>query len=208
MKRRGLFLIAATGFIFLAACNNGENTVKDANDSNSMKMDTTKMDTTRNDTTHGGTSSIAPPVSEKDTKFMTAAANGGMMEVALGNVAETNGMNQRVKDFGKMMVDEHSKANEEMKSLAIRKNVTLPAALKGSDQSHVDKMSKKNGKNFDKDYIDMMVSDHKKDIKEFEDEQANGSDPDLKDFITKILPTLRKHLDSAQAIQSALKGKM
>jgi putative membrane protein len=145
------------------------------------------------------------PVDKQTADFAVAAANGGMMEVELGKLAQQNGANQRVKDFGKMMVDDHTKVNDQLKSLATSKNITLPASLGDDAQKHVNDLSKKTGKDFDKAYISMMVDDHKKDIKEFEKAGKDLKDNDIKNLAMQSLPTLQKHLDSAEAIHKVVK---
>lgn len=128
---------------------------------------------------------------------------GGMEEVEGGNIAQQNGMNPRVKDFGSMMVRDHSKANDELKSLASTKGLTLPSALPADKMKHLDGMRKMTGKSFDSHYISMMVNDHKTDIAEFEKASKDAKDPDLKAWAAKTLPTLKTHLDSAQAINKS-----
>ncbi|MBE7171381.1 MAG: DUF4142 domain-containing protein [Williamsia sp.] len=144
-------------------------------------------------------------VEHDDSKFAVDAASGGMLEVALGQLAVQKSQNQRVKNFGSMMVTDHTKANNELKALAGNKNIVLPAALGDDAQKHVDEMSKKTGTDFDKAYIGMMVDDHKDDIDEFEKAADKAKDVDLKSFASTKLPTLRMHLDSAKAIHDAMK---
>ena len=146
-----------------------------------------------------------PGVENDDSKFAVTAANGGMLEVALGELAVQKSQNPRVKNFGSMMVADHTKANNELKALAGSKNIALPPSLSEDAQKHVNEMSKKAGKDFDKDYIGMMVDDHKDDISEFEKAADKATDVDLKSFASSKLPTLRMHLDSAKAIHDAMK---
>jgi putative membrane protein len=143
-------------------------------------------------------------VDEKTSKFMNEAAMGGNAEVMFGKLAEQNAANQRVKNFGEMMVKDHSAANDDLKSVAKNKNVTLPTDI-GKHQHHYDDLSKKTGADFDKSYMKMMVDDHKEDIDAFEKAANTSTDPDVKNFATQKLPILRKHLDSAKAIESSLK---
>jgi len=144
-------------------------------------------------------------VAEDDSKFMVKAASGGMMEVELGQMAQQKAQNQRVKDFGAMMVRDHTQANNEMKALAANKNVTLPPTMGEDHQKHVQDMNEKAGKDFDKAYMNMMVDDHQKDIDDFEKASNNGNDADVKAFASKTLPVLRTHLDSAKAIHDMIK---
>ncbi len=138
--------------------------------------------------------------------FVTKAANGGMMEVELGKYAQQNANAQRVKDFGAMMERDHSRVNAELKSICQSKGMSIPSSMDAATKNHTDKMKMNVGEKFDRAYIDMMVNDHKKDIGEFEKAEKSVKDNDLRAFITKTLPTLRTHLDSAQAIQSSVKG--
>jgi putative membrane protein len=144
---------------------------------------------------------------EKDTEFAVAAADGGMLEVQLGQLAQTNASSPQVKEFGKTMSDEHSKANEELKALAAQKNITLPSALSEKKRKKYDDLAEKKGEEFDKDYIDFMVEDHKDDIDKFEKEADKGDDADLKTWASGKLSTLRHHLQMAQEAQEALKDK-
>jgi putative membrane protein len=132
-------------------------------------------------------------LSVKDKTFMKKAAKGGMMEVAMGNLAAQNGQSDEVKSFGKRMVTDHSKANDELKSIAAQKGVTLPSkepALKWSS---------------DKTYIDMMVKDHEKDLAEFQEEAKTGSDPEVKKFADDTAKVVQEHLDLAKETQGKLK---
>ena len=133
-----------------------------------------------------------------DHVFMTKAAEGGMAEVELGNLAKDKGSNDAVKNFGQHMVDDHSKANDELKDLASKKNVTLPSALNAKDQATKDRLSKLSGEAFDRAYIRDMVADHRADVAEFRHEANSGKDPDVKAWAAKTLPTLENHLKMAE----------
>jgi putative membrane protein len=131
-------------------------------------------------------------LSAKDKTFMRKAAKGGMMEVSLGRLAEENGKSEDVKSFGKRMVTDHSKANDELKSIAEKKGVKLPS------KEPTEKWTS------DKAYMDMMVKDHEKDLAEFQDEANNGSDPDVKKFAEDTAKVVQEHLDLAKQTQSKL----
>jgi len=131
-------------------------------------------------------------LSEKDKTFMRKAAKGGMMEVALGRVAMQNGQSDDVKSFGNRMVADHSKANDELKSIAAKKGVKLPSKEPSEKWSS------------DKAYMDSMVEDHEKDLAEFQDEATNGSDPDVKKFAEDTAKVVQEHLDLAKQTQSEL----
>jgi putative membrane protein len=135
----------------------------------------------------------ASSISVKDKTFMKKAAKGGMMEVAMGKLAEQNGQSEDVKSFGKRMVTDHSKANDELKSIAAQKNVKLP----GKEPS--EKWTS------DKQYIDAMVKDHEKDLAEFQEEANTGTDPDVKKFAEETAKVVQEHLDLAKETQGKLK---
>lgn len=145
-------------------------------------------------------------MTSQDRNFIMDAAMGGMMEVELGRVAAQQGMSDAVKQFGQRMVDDHSKANSELMSLASSKGITLPAELDAKHREHVTKMSGMSGADFDREYARMMVSDHRKDVSEFEKQSTRGTDPDLKAFAIKTLPTLQEHLKLAEALPGAKSG--
>jgi len=143
----------------------------------------------------------------KDHEFVMKAAAGGELEVALGKLAADKATNADVKKFGQQMVDDHSKANDELKALAQSKNIDLSKAqekaMKKAD-AEKEKLEKKSGADFDKAYMKMMVADHEKDVKEFEEASKHAEDVDIKAFAAKTLPTLQHHLDMAKETQSKL----
>ncbi len=147
-------------------------------------------------------------LSSKDSKFVMNAATGGEMEVALGKLAASKASSEDVKKFGQQMVDDHSKANDELKALAQSKGVDLTKAQEKATKMQAkqeEKLSKKDGAAFDKAYVDMMVKDHEKDVKEFEEASKDSDDADLKAWASKTLPTLQKHLEMIKEIQAKAK---
>lgn len=139
-----------------------------------------------------------------DQKFIHEAAEGGMAEVELGRLAQEKASSAEVKSFGKRMVDDHSKANDELKSLAQSKKVTLPSDLDAKDKATRDRLSKLSGAAFDRAYMRTMLADHKKDVNEFRHESTSAKDPDVKSFAAKTLPTLEDHLKLAQDANKAV----
>jgi len=148
----------------------------------------------------------APAASKQgsDQKFVLDAAKGGMAEVELGKLAQDKASNDQVKNFGKRMVDDHSKANDELQTLAKNKNITLPTDLDPKDKALKDRLSKLSGPAFDHAYMSAMLQDHKKDVSEFKAESTSGHDPDVKAFASKTLPTLEDHLKVAQETEKAV----
>lgn len=144
------------------------------------------------------------------TEFIEKAAAGGMAEVQLGNLAQERASSDEVKRFAKRMVDDHTKVNDDLKQVAEKKHVTLPTELDAKHKALYDRLSKLSGTEFDRAYMDAMLADHREDVAEFE-RAAKSSDPGVRDFASRTLPTLQDHLASAQQVDRAIassKGSM
>lgn len=208
-----LLTLAAAAFIIIS-CNDNTRTASDNTDSANNNIATAPVENSNNDTiassgNQPNTSTTGPvidntPLDKNSSAFATEAASGGMMEVTLGQLAQQKAANPRVQAFGAMMVSDHSKANTELQNIAAAKSFQLPSTLE-KHQKHIDDISKKEGKEFDKAYMKMMVNDHEKDIKAFEKAASGSSDSTIKGFASRTLPILRMHLDSAKAINKSLK---
>jgi putative membrane protein len=194
MKKHISIALIGLGCWGVFACNEAGKGDRDTTDTVSSSPSTT-------DTSVTNTQSSAPPDSAT-VMFMKKAASGALMEVELGKIAQEKSQNQRVKDFGAMMVRDHSKANDELKSIASAKSVTLSDSLTPEHKRDVANLQKRKGDAFDKAYISMMVEDHQKDISEFEKASNTLADGEVKAFATRALPTLQTHLDSANAIKT------
>src|SRR6185369_13026718 len=133
-----------------------------------------------------------------DRKFVMEVAHGGMAEVELGKLAAEKGSSDAVKQFGQRMVDDHSKANDELKTLAQNKKITLPTEIGAEEKALRDRLVKLSGPAFDQAYMKAMLSDHLKDVSEFRTESRSGKDPDVKAWAAKTLPTLEQHLKMAR----------
>lgn len=143
-------------------------------------------------------------VLEDQSDFLVNAASAGHMEVEMGQLAQEKANHNRVKAFGKMMVDQHSQVNQEIKNLASGKQITLPSGMGAEHQRDMDDLRKLSGRDFDRKYMDMMVEDHEKDIRKFEDASENHKDAEIQTFAAKTLPKLRAHLDSARMVKSVI----
>jgi len=143
----------------------------------------------------------ATTLATADQDFILAAAQGGMTEVKLGDLAAQNGTRADVKEFGQMMVKDHSAINADLKALAAQKGVPLPDSLDAKHQGMVDKMAALSGSAFDEAYIATMVKGHKMDAKEFKAESAATTDADIKSFVEKSLPVVQMHLEHIQAMK-------
>jgi putative membrane protein len=160
------------------------------------QQDSTTQDNT--DTNSANTKSSA------DENFAKKAAEGGMAEVKLGQLAEEKGSSPTVKNFGRRMVQDHSKANNELKDVTSKENIPLPNEMDKSDQATYDRLSKLSGDAFDRAYARDMVKDHSKDVSEFQKEAKNGKDESIKNFAAQTLPTLQNHLDQARQMEQAV----
>ena len=188
-----LFSLLILPAAFMISCNSSNtdskttdsNSIKVAEDQNDRKFDTTNM--------------------ERDADFAVFAADGGMAEVMLGKLAMSNAGSQSVKDLGKMLADDHQKAGDELKALALQYNITLPGAVSNGHQKKYDELSAKKGTDFDKDYLDAMQDGHEKTINKFETEADKGNNAALKEWAGEKLPTLRHHLEMIKEIKSTMK---
>jgi putative membrane protein len=149
----------------------------------------------------------ADPVSAMDQSFVMKAAQGGMTEVQLGQMAADKGSAQDVKDFGSKMVTDHGKANDELKSIASTKGITLPDKLDAKHQGMVDKMTALSGAAFDKAYVSAMVKAHEKDDALFMKEASSGDDADIKAFASKTDVVVKQHLSMIKDMQSKMASK-
>lgn len=139
-----------------------------------------------------------------DKTFVREAAVGGTAEVELGKLATERATNPDVKSFGQRMVDDHGKAGTELKELAASKKIALPTDLDPKEKELRDRLMKLQGPAFDRVYMDAMVKDHEADIREFQRESKSGTDPEIKAWAAKTLPTLEEHLRIAREADRAV----
>jgi len=142
-----------------------------------------------------------------DSAFITEAVAGGLFEVEMGKVALQKASNEEVKKFAQRMVDDHSKAVDELMQLAAAKGMSVPKEMKKMHRDTIDKLSKSSGAAFDKGYMDEMVKDHVKDVAAFRKEAKEGKDPEVKAWASKTLPTLEDHLKMALDLSKKEMGK-
>jgi putative membrane protein len=180
-------LLVCLPTMMLGQSSNGNATPKhDASSQTSMKA--------------GSNEQTSGSVPASDQKFLREAAEGGLAEVELGKLATEKGSSEEVKKFGQRMMEDHTKANDELKQLASSKGVNLPDQLSTKDRLLKEHLSKLSGPNFDRSYMENMVKDHKKDVADFARESNGAKDPDVKQFASKTLPTLKDHLKEAEGI--------
>jgi putative membrane protein len=139
-----------------------------------------------------------------DTEFAKMAAEGGVAEVKLGQLAEEKGTSQAVKDFGKRMVTDHTNADNSLKAAASKDNIALPSEMNAKDQAVYSRLSKLSGDAFDRAYSRDMVQDHTADIAAFRHEANDGKNASVKGFASQTLPTLEDHLKQAREMMHSV----
>ena len=153
------------------------------------------------------TSSKSSQLDRADRKFVETAAKDGLAEVELGQLASQRAQSPEVKQFAQRMVQDHGKANDQLKQLASSKGVDMPTQTDKSHQRKMEKLQKLQGAAFDKQYMDDMVKDHKQDVKEFQKQAKSAKDADVKNFAAQTAPTLQEHLQMAEAAQKTAKSE-
>lgn len=151
----------------------------------------------------GGTGTRNTPkakLDRHDRKFVEDAASDGMFEVQMGQLAAGKATDPKVKEYAQMLVQQHTQANNELTQLANAKGWELPAAPKHSLRREIDKLGKKSGADFDRDYVRNEVKDHEKDIKKFQHESKDAKDADLKAWVDKNIPVLQQHLAAGEQL--------
>ncbi len=143
---------------------------------------------------------------KNDRKFLDEAATGNLAEVQMGALAQQRASSPDIKQFGERMITDHTKVNDQVKSLAQQKGVTLPTQVTSDEQKEIEKLTGLTGPAFDKEYINRMVKMHEKDVSNFKSRSTKAKDPDVKNLANQVLPTLQQHLDLAKSLQGQLKS--
>lgn len=191
MKNLGIKSIICAGVISLSvyACDNKpsekEDSMEIAEDTNDAKFDNTKT--------------------EDDAEFVVEAYSSGMAEVKMADLAIATAMNQGVKDFAAKIKAHHTMCNESLQKIANDKGIAYPETLGEKHQKKVNDLADKKGKDFDKEYLNEMISCHKDAIKLFEEETEEGNVADLKNFASEHLPMLKEHLAAAEKMKDSMK---
>lgn len=161
---------------------------------------TTNATATEAPATDTATPAAADP-NAPGAKFLTDAIRGDNAEIKAGQAAQSMGSSQGVKDFGKMLVDDHTKARDQATQVAKALNVPVPTDTPPEADKELNMTMGMSGAAFDKDFIAMEVKDHKKDIEKFQAEANSGDPSQVTDLAKQTLPTLKKHLQTAQSLQ-------
>ena len=186
MKAIAPLLLFAAIFLYSSCSKNKPDDSKEmAEEQNEEKFDTTNLD--------------------YDTEFAVSAADAGILEVQVGTLALTKATSSIVKQFAQTMIDDHTKANEELKALAQSKNITLPTILSEKHQKKVTDLEEKTGSDFDKEYIDLMVKDHKDVVDMFKKAADKCKDAELKAWAAGKISALEHHLSMAENVKNQVK---
>src|SRR5258708_4205182 len=176
----------ATGFVFLSAVGCSKD----------KTMDTSSVQSSADRSTAADRSPSASNATDRD--FAVIAAQAGMAEVELGNLAQTQGSDDRIRSYGKKLVEDHAKLNNDLKDIAAKQTITLPTDVNSDQRKAIDTLSRRSGSQFDNEFWKTAVDDHAKAIEEFRKEAAMGDNQALKGFASKSIPSLEDHLQMAQ----------
>lgn len=192
MKKIATTGLMACAFLFgtMACGGSGNDSVDQAQEQNEQRFEDTAMEDQR--------------INASD--FMTRAASSNMLEIESSKLAQQRATNPQVKEFANMMVKDHTAATQELRSLAKTKNITLPDSMSSEHRDHMQELRDTQGNDFDRAYMDRMVSAHESDVSMFEDvaEDENFEDAEVKAFASKTLPKLRQHHERARQINDGL----
>ncbi|HEY6161346.1 MAG TPA: DUF4142 domain-containing protein [Bacteroidia bacterium] len=183
--KKNIFYAALVCLFMATACNNSTDSKTVANDENKDKFKESDM--------------------KQDADFVVMACDANMLEIQLGELAKKTAMTEDVKKLAEHMIADHTKANNELKDLASKKNISVPSILSDKSQKKYDDLVKKTGIDFDKAYSDQMVSDHKDVIDAFQKEADQGKDADVKSWASGKLPALQEHLQMSEKTYTTVK---
>lgn len=182
---------ALLGLILLAGCNN--NDTRDRSD----RTSSSDRDPRNDRSTTGGSRQVL----QADRDWVLESASGGLFEVESSKLALQKGVDESEREFAQMMIDDHSKANNELKAIASRKGLSTPPALNPKHQQLMDELRGLNARPFQDRYHQIQVTEHEEAIRHFERGANTLKDQDLRSFAERTLPTLRKHLNHAKGHQ-------
>jgi putative membrane protein len=144
-------------------------------------------------------------LAKQDRDFFEDASMGGLFEVRAGELAMQRATMGDVKSFAQRMINDHTTVNDKLAAVAKQKGLVVPSELDKKHKDKIDKLQKKTGGDFDKEYIEMMVNDHEDDVKAFQKEAKDGKDADIRQLATATLPTLEEHLSLAKQTENIVK---
>lgn len=141
--------------------------------------------------------------SHRAKEFIKDAAQGNAAEIALSNVAETKSQNPQVKQLAQMLMTDHQQANQQLQTIAQSHGVTIDPSLDMMNKHEVNRLEKADATDFDKEYTTLMLKDHVKAIKDFQEAAGKLDEADVKQYAQSVLPKLREHLEKSEAAARA-----
>jgi putative membrane protein len=219
MKKLSLIVLTGVAAVGMIGCssaptntvstNAAKNGMTNANTATVVNNNVANANGQTIDATNGNMSNMgSKPMSANPTDasgFMMAAAESSNAEIAAGKMAVSMSKNAEVKQFAQQMIAEHTKANNDLKPVAAKKNVVLPTDISAEHKEMAADMASMSGVGFDKDYMTAQVADHEKTVALLQSQIDNGTDADAKAFATKMLPAVKMHLEMARKISAKLK---
>jgi putative membrane protein len=198
MKR--FYSILLLSGLIITSCNNEQSRERDSDnfdyeDSTRDRNNNPGMDSTRSDR-----DTLSSNFTKEDSTFLVEALSGGIMEVKLGELAVKKSKQESTQELGKMMIQDHSKANEEIRMLLQQRNIGVKDSLIKQHASKIKDFEKAKATEFDGKYIKEMQKDHREDISKFESQLNRTNHSGLKDFVTRTLPVLRKHQNHVETL--------
>lgn len=188
-----LFLLPLVFSCLVVACNSdeGNTTVENTDPGNVDSMGAGQ--TNNNNVDNAGAA------------FISESAYGDLKEIEAGKVAQAKGQSPAIRELANMMVADHTAMSQQIKALAVQKNIALRDTLSAEDRDMI-RENKKTGAAFDREYADMMVSDHESAVRRFENAANNAKDPEIKAMATEALPKLKHHLEMSKVARDKVKG--
>lgn len=208
MKKSLIISLLSLGLLAVGCSSNNKAATPESSNSSSSAAQPASSSANSANSSSSNTSNSASTSNDAnpDQHFISEAAKGNRAEVQLGQMMVSKATDPNVKKFAQMMVDDHTKALNQLQQIAQNKNMTLPDGLPDDAKDLQQKINSESGKQLDKDYMDAMVQDHQKDVQEFQDASKNVQDKDVKQWAGKMVPKLEQHLKKAQQVDSKVGG--
>ena len=146
---------------------------------------------------------FAQKMDNNDAAALKQLAQANLNEIEAGKLAASKAQNPQVKQFGQKLADDHARMFEDLKRLAKMKDVALPDKATLKDVAQTKMLERKSGAEFDREYMDHMVNDHEKDLKDMQQIAEKAKDAEFKQAVQQAIPTVQSHLTLAQRISQA-----
>ena len=197
--------LAAFVYVFILGCEQGPEPVE-------IVFDEDHRDAVANSPSHDETTPRVRTVvferGTRDERFIGNSASAARMNIELGRIAQRRSADNRVKQFGRRMIDDHQKAERDLMDVASARDITVPPGMTPTHRYLVGQVAPLSGDEFDREYVRVMVGEHLGLVREYDDESRNALDLHVRDFAEQNLSILRDHLQKARSLSDALKLKV